>query len=85
METASQSARAARRANEAAEETADEAAGDTADEAPAAKSRRARNAADKRRAVLDGARAVFMAEGFGGASMDAIAAAAGVSKMAGYL
>ncbi len=53
------------------------------DDGPAP-SRRARNAADKRRAILDGARGVFMAEGFGGASMDAIAEAAGVSKMTLY-
>ena len=47
-------------------------------------SRRVRNAEDKRRAILDGARAVFMANGFGGASMDAIAETAGVSKMTLY-
>lgn len=47
-------------------------------------SRRERNAADKRRVVLDGARAVFMEQGFGGASMDAIAEKAGVSKMTLY-
>lgn len=55
------------------------------DEAPeTAPSRRARNAADKRRVILDGARGLFMAEGFGGAGMDAIADAAGVSKMTLY-
>jgi TetR/AcrR family transcriptional repressor of mexJK operon len=47
-------------------------------------SRRAQNAADRRRAILDGARRLFMAEGFGGASMDAIAESAGVSKMTLY-
>ncbi len=37
--------------------------------------------AEKKRAqILDGARAVFLAEGFDGASMEAIAHAAGVSK-----
>ena len=36
--------------------------------------------ADKRRQILDGARAVFMASGFDGASMGEIAKAAGVSK-----
>ncbi|WP_264049273.1 TetR/AcrR family transcriptional regulator [Methylobacterium flocculans] len=35
---------------------------------------------DKRRQILDGARAVFMAAGFDGASMGEIAKAAGVSK-----
>jgi AcrR family transcriptional regulator len=35
---------------------------------------------DKRRQILDGARAVFMASGFDGASMGEIAKAAGVSK-----
>jgi AcrR family transcriptional regulator len=34
----------------------------------------------KRAQILDGARAVFLAEGFDGASMEAIAQAAGVSK-----
>lgn len=47
-------------------------------------SRRVRNAADKRRVILDGARAVFMEQGFGAASMDAIADKAGVSKMTLY-
>ncbi|NBP72423.1 MAG: TetR family transcriptional regulator [Alphaproteobacteria bacterium] len=46
--------------------------------------RRQRNAADKRRVILRGAREVFMAHGFGGASMDAIADAASVSKMTLY-
>ncbi|MEE2997146.1 MAG: TetR/AcrR family transcriptional regulator [Pseudomonadota bacterium] len=46
--------------------------------------RRQRNAADKRRAILLGARAVFMQHGFGGASMDAIADATSVSKMTLY-
>ena len=46
--------------------------------------RRERNAADKQRVILDGARAVFMALGFGGASMDAIAERAAVSKMTLY-
>ena len=36
--------------------------------------------ADKRRQILEGARAVFMASGFDGASMGEIAKAAGVSK-----
>ena len=49
-----------------------------------AETRRQRNAADKRRAILQGARDVFMALGFGGASMDAIAEAASVSKMTLY-
>ena len=35
---------------------------------------------DKRRQILDGAREVFLASGFDGASMGAIAKAAGVSK-----
>ncbi|MEX2454972.1 MAG: TetR/AcrR family transcriptional regulator [Rhodospirillaceae bacterium] len=47
-------------------------------------SRRARNAADRRRAILSGARAVFLREGYGSAGMDAIADAAGVSKMTVY-
>lgn len=47
-------------------------------------SRRVRNAADKREAILEGARRVFMDAGYGGASMDAIADAAGVSKMTLY-
>jgi TetR/AcrR family transcriptional repressor of mexJK operon len=39
---------------------------------------------EKRRAILAGAQAVFLAAGFGGASMDAVAAASGVSKMTVY-
>lgn len=35
---------------------------------------------DKRRQILDGARRVFLAQGFDGASMDGIAKSAGVSK-----
>jgi TetR/AcrR family transcriptional repressor of mexJK operon len=38
----------------------------------------------KRRAILDAATKVFLAEGFAGASMDAIATAAGVSKPTVY-
>lgn len=38
----------------------------------------------KRRAIVDGACRVFLAQGFGGANMDAVAAAAGVSKMTVY-
>jgi TetR/AcrR family transcriptional repressor of mexJK operon len=38
----------------------------------------------KREAILRGAKAVFLKEGFGGASMDQIAAMAGVSKMTVY-
>jgi TetR/AcrR family transcriptional repressor of mexJK operon len=38
----------------------------------------------KRLAVLAGAKAVFLRRGFGGASMDDVAAAAGVSKMTVY-
>jgi TetR/AcrR family transcriptional regulator, mexJK operon transcriptional repressor len=38
----------------------------------------------KRLAILQGARTVFLDQGFGGASMDAVAAAAGVSKMTVY-
>lgn len=38
----------------------------------------------KREAILHGARAVFLKYGFGGASMDQVAAAAGVSKMTVY-
>jgi AcrR family transcriptional regulator len=40
--------------------------------------------ARKRRAILDAATKVFLAEGFAGASMDAIAGAAGVSKPTVY-
>ena len=35
---------------------------------------------DKRRQILNGAREVFLAKGYEGASMDAIAKASGVSK-----
>ena len=38
----------------------------------------------KRQAILRGAKAVFLKRGFGGASMDAVAAQAGVSKMTLY-
>lgn len=38
----------------------------------------------KREAILHGAKAVFLKSGFGGASMDQVAAAAGVSKMTVY-
>jgi TetR/AcrR family transcriptional regulator, mexJK operon transcriptional repressor len=38
----------------------------------------------KRRAIIDGACRVFLAQGFGGANMDAVAAAARVSKMTVY-
>ena len=38
----------------------------------------------KREAILQGAKAVFLENGFGGASMDQVAAAAGVSKMTVY-
>jgi TetR/AcrR family transcriptional repressor of mexJK operon len=38
----------------------------------------------KRHAVLEGAKSVFLRHGFGGASMDDVAAAAGVSKMTVY-
>lgn len=47
---------------------------------PLTESRSAR----KRRAILDAATQVFLAEGFAGASMDAIARAAGVSKPTVY-
>ena len=57
---------------------------ETSQLAAAGETRRQRNAADKRRAILRGAREVFMAHGFGGASMDAIAEAASVSKMTLY-
>ena len=40
----------------------------------------ARPESDKRRQILDGARTVFMASGFDGASMGEVAKAAGVSK-----
>lgn len=39
---------------------------------------------DKRAAILAGARAIFLAQGFAEASMDAVAAQAGVSKMTVY-
>lgn len=45
---------------------------------------RQRRSQDKRRAILAGAQTVFLAAGFGEASMDAVAAAAGVSKMTVY-
>jgi TetR/AcrR family transcriptional repressor of mexJK operon len=38
----------------------------------------------KRQAILRGGKAVFLKSGFGGASMDQVAAAAGVSKMTVY-
>lgn len=38
----------------------------------------------KREAILHGAKAVFLKSGFGGASMDQVAVAAGVSKMTVY-
>ena len=38
----------------------------------------------KRQAILQGAKAAFLKEGFGGASMDQVAALAGVSKMTVY-
>jgi TetR/AcrR family transcriptional repressor of mexJK operon len=38
----------------------------------------------KREAILQGAKAAFLKEGFGGASMDQVAALAGVSKMTVY-
>ncbi len=52
--------------------------------ARATETRRQRNAAKKRHIILKGAREIFMAHGFGGASMDAIADAASVSKMTLY-
>jgi TetR/AcrR family transcriptional repressor of mexJK operon len=45
---------------------------------------RNRRSGAKRRAILKGAKRVFLASGFGGASMDAVAAAARVSKMTVY-
>jgi TetR/AcrR family transcriptional regulator, mexJK operon transcriptional repressor len=51
--------------------------------APAPKAGRPRSDA-KRRAILEGATAAFMEHGFGGASMDIVAALAGVSKMTVY-
>src|SRR4051794_6623317 len=41
--------------------------------------------ADKRRQILEGARAVFLSSGFDGASMGEIAKAAGVSKGTLYI
>jgi len=38
----------------------------------------------KREAILEGAKAAFLKDGFGGASMDQVAALAGVSKMTVY-
>ncbi len=46
--------------------------------------KRAQNAVERRRSILEGAASVFMDQGFGGASMDAIASASGVSKMTLY-
>jgi TetR/AcrR family transcriptional repressor of mexJK operon len=43
-----------------------------------------RTASPRRRAILDGAKSVFLGHGFGGASMDEVALAAGVSKMTVY-
>ncbi|MGB0629345.1 MAG: TetR/AcrR family transcriptional regulator [Alphaproteobacteria bacterium] len=57
---------------------------ETSQLAASGETRRQRNAADKRRIILQGAREIFMAHGFGGASMDAIADAATVSKMTLY-
>jgi TetR/AcrR family transcriptional repressor of mexJK operon len=51
--------------------------------APALKAGRPRSDA-KRRAILEGATAAFMEHGFGGTSMDIVAALAGVSKMTVY-
>ena len=45
---------------------------------------RARNAEAKRRAILDGAKRIFLRHGFEGSSMDGVAAASGVSKMTVY-
>ena len=50
-----------------------------------ASGRRGRIKSDaKRAAILQGAKAVFLASGFGGANMDEVAARAGVSKMTVY-
>lgn len=49
---------------------------------PAASGRRKSDG--KRRAIVEGACRVFLAQGFGGANMDAVAAAARVSKMTVY-
>jgi TetR/AcrR family transcriptional regulator, mexJK operon transcriptional repressor len=46
--------------------------------------KRAQNAIERRHSILEGAASVFMAQGFGGTSMDAIATASGVSKMTLY-
>ena len=54
------------------------------DVAETIESPRARNAEAKRRAILEGAKAVFLRHGFEGSSMDAVAEAAGVSKMTVY-
>jgi TetR/AcrR family transcriptional repressor of mexJK operon len=43
-----------------------------------------RSDAPRRRAILDGAKSIFLEHGFGGASMDEVALAAGVSKMTVY-
>ena len=50
-----------------------------------APSKRERNRRARRRGILDAALAVFAAEGYAGASMEAIARAAGVSKPTLYL
>jgi TetR/AcrR family transcriptional regulator, mexJK operon transcriptional repressor len=56
---------------------------DVADERPV--KRRARGpSADKRRAVLEAARLLFLERGFAGTSMDDVAGAAGVSKQTVY-
>ena len=56
---------------------------DVADERPV--KRRARGpSADKRRAVLEAARLLFLERGFAGTSMDYVAGAAGVSKQTVY-
>ncbi len=47
-------------------------------------SRRAQRANAKRRAILRAAKAIFLKSGFGGATMDAVAARAAVSKMTVY-
>lgn len=46
--------------------------------------RRTQRADEKRRDILDAAKAVFLKSGFGGATMDAVAARAGASKMTLY-
>ncbi len=45
---------------------------------------RERKAEAKRRAILNGAKSVFLRHGFEGSSMDGVAEAAGVSKMTVY-